>query len=593
MRLLVLFACLLVPLPARANLCEPVDVWRTGRHVETICRPVADERRLTVLDLGDDWVPPALEASEDDAPSYRATYLALAQERFDDAELDGQLAKRDQYLELYGIVPSLGVVHARLSDDDRHACHAKVDNAALAQIREALREESDATGRTRIATARALRTRLETARQKRKLADLEALAAVNATYRRSVDRLAVLETRIGAVRSIQEHLVCDGLLPSAPVSAAYNWQTRQAVATFQRGVMSLPDGILEEDTRDALLLESRERDFRTALRVLRARVGATRGLLEDGTAGAGEATVLDRQLIPHRTLQISGRDPLDHAAPDLVSQATEAAARALDWVDARSVRAFLDAPHTRPVGVELPTLPEYHTTAMDLAIEIDPGDIPRYRYPRKNEVVRRPALTVFAIVGEKRIPLARWPTTVGGWQYENTSGGIRRRWKASPVGPRVWRDLYVGPSWLPPETTPDRELVRSAGGRSTLARELLGPSYRAAFGVAAFVHVAAHGSGDKLTYSDEGIRTHGTGNLVSLANGVSHGCHRLLGHDVMKLASFVLARRTTIRHGDTPTHYRRTIQSGGTFKIAINSLGYRYELDPPISVTVLPGHVLR
>lgn len=588
-----MIACLLVPLSARANVCDPVDVWRTGTHVETVCRPVAEDRGLTVLDLGDDWVPPVFAADGSDAPAYQATYLALAQERFDDAGLDGKLAKRDRYLELYGIVPSLGVVHARLGDDVRHACHAKVDDEALAGLTDRLSEESAATGRARIATARTLRTQLEATRRKKQLVDLDAVAAISAAYRRSVDRLIALETRTDAIRSVQAHLACDGLFPSPPVDGVYTWHTRQALATFQRGTMYLPDGILEQDTRDTLLLDSGERDFRTALRVLRARVSAASGLVEDGTAGTGEATVLARELVPARTLRVAGHDPLEHAAPDLTSAATEAAARALGWTDASAVRAFLDSPHERYVAVELPAAPEYHSATMDLTIEIEPGDIVRYRRPRANEIARRPALTVIALVGEQRIPLARWPTTIGGWQDENTSTGIRRRWKSSPVGPRVWRDLYVGPSWLPPETTPDRELVRGGGERSTLARELLGPSYRAAFGVAAFVHVVERGTGTKRTYSDEGIRTHGTGSLVSLANGVSHGCHRLLGFDIVKLANFVLAHRAVVRRGDTPTHYRRTVHSGGTFRIAIDSLGYRYELDPPIPVTVLPGRVLR
>jgi len=587
-RFLVL-ACLLVPLPARANLCQPVEVWRTGAHVETICSPLAVERGLTVLDLHDDWVPPALEGTEDDAPAYRSTYLALAQERFDDAGLDGTLAKRDRYLELYGIAPSFGVLHTRLADDDRHACHAKIDNAALAYTTERITEESAGTGRARIATAKTLRTQLERALRAKKLVDLEALAAVNTTYRRLVDRLTTVETRISAVRAVQEHLACDDLFSSPPISGAYTWQTRHAVATFQRATMHLPDGILDSDTRDALLLDSAERDFRATLRVLRTRVSAASGLIEDGTAGMGQSLVLDRELIPRATLHISGRAPLESAAGDHVSHATEVAARALGWSDARAVRAFFDARHTRHVGVELPNAPEYHSATMDLEIEIDPGDVARYRKARRDEVWRRPALTVYAIAGEQRIPLARWPTTIGGWQNENVKGDVRRRWKTSPVGPRVWRDLYVGPRWLPPDTTPDRELVRG----TALARELLGPSYRAAFGVAAFVHLTEHRTADAVTYADEGIRTHGTGNLVSLANGASHGCHRLLGYNVMELANFVLAHRTVIRRGDTPTHYRRTVRAGGTFRIAIDSLGYRFELDPPLPVTVLPGRILR
>ena len=92
---------------------------------------------------------------------------------------------------------------------------------------------------------------------------------------------------------------------------------------------------------------------------------------------------------------------------------------------------------------------------------------------------------------------------------------------------------------------------------------------------------------------DEGIRTHGTGNLASLTNGVSHGCHRLIGRNALRLADFVLAHRDHVPRGDTPTYYRRVVRSHGSFPVAIDSLGYRIELTPPIPVDVLPGRLHR
>jgi len=92
-----------------------------------------------------------------------------------------------------------------------------------------------------------------------------------------------------------------------------------------------------------------------------------------------------------------------------------------------------------------------------------------------------------------------------------------------------------------------------------------------------------------VVLDDQGIRTHGTGNLNSLASGASHGCHRLLGRNVVRLADFVLAHRLHVRRGDTPTYYHRVVRYGGSFPITIDSLGYRIELDPPIPVEVLDG----
>jgi hypothetical protein len=581
---------------ARADDCERIAIWRDGHTVGELCRGDASKHELAVLDLSDDWVPPVLAADEDGGPGYRSTYLALAQERFADAGGDAALAPADRYFELFGIAPSLGIVRVRLADEVRHRCHTAIDDAPLAAMPDRLIEEIGAQAAARIASAHGLRTELEHDRARRKLADLEALAAVDAYYRRAVDRLTTLEAHFAAVRTIQAHLECDRLFTSPPANEAYTWQTSAAVERFQRGAMILPTGIVDKPTRDALALDSRERDFRTALRVLRERVIAATGLIEDGTAGTGQRTVCGRELEPEATWQVRGHEPLDGAAPDLVSAATEAAARALGWQDADSAQAFLDALAASPsrvVGVPLPAAPPYHGAAMALSVEIDRGDVWRDPVPRWRDAPRRPALILYALDGDRRIPLVRWPTTVGGWQWQKVDGDIEERSKESPVGPRVWRDLFVGPRWLPPESTPDRELVRGTDGHAVLAREQLGPSYRAAFGLIAFVHLVAEQEHGKVVLEDQGIRTHGTGNLASLANGVSHGCHRLLGRNVIRLADFVLAHHDHVRRGEAPTYYRRVVRYGGSFPIAIDSLGYRIELVPPIPVDVLLGQIHR
>jgi len=393
---------------------------------------------------------------------------------------------------------------------------------------------------------------------------------------------------LATVRTIQAHLLCDGLFTSPPIDAAYTWQTAAAVQRFQRGVMILPSGTIDRTTLDAVAQGSHERDFRAALRVLRERVAAATGLIEDGTAGPGEGTVVGRELEPEATWRVPGHAPMDGAAPDLVSAAADAAARALGWSDADSAQAFLEELARSPsqvVAVALPRAPAYHGSAMALSVEIDPGEV----RPQRSGAPRRPALILYAHDAERRIPLVRWPTTIGGWQWQDLGGEIAQRWKPSPIGPRVWRDLLVGPSWLPPRSTPDRELVRGDDGRYVLAREQFGPSYRAAFGLIAFIHLREDLEGGRVVLDDQGIRTHGTGNLNSLASGASHGCHRLLGRNVVRLADFVLAHRLHVRRGDTPTYYHRVVRYGGSFPITIDSLGYRIELDPPISVEVLDG----
>lgn len=584
---------------ARADDCEAIAVWSDGKQTGSVCRDAAAKRELLVIDLSDGWTPLALApgpAGAAGAPGYRASYLALASERFGDAGSDAALAPADRYFELFGIAPSFAVVRARLADDSRHRCHEAIDDAALAGAPARLAEEPHAQAAARIASARALRAGLAHDQARARLPDLDALAATTAYHRRAVARLASLESHIAAVRALQAHLACDGLFRHPPLDGEYTWQTSDAVERFARGEMILPSGIVDTPTLDALRVPSRERAFRTALRVLRERVVAATGLIEDGTAGAGPATVLGRALEPEPTWRVRGHLPLEAAAPDLISAATETVARALGWRDPATALGFLDAvARSGATAVAVPqiALPAYHGAAIALAVEIDRGEVWRDPAARWRKPERRPALIVYAVDGERRIALVRWPTTIGGWQWEKVGGGVARRWKESPTGPRVWRDLFIGPRWLPPASTPDRELVRRGGGRSVLARELLGPSYRAAFGMIALVHLRERTSRTGVELDDQGIRTHGTGNLASLASGVSHGCHRLLGRNVVRLAGFIVAHRAHVRHGETPTYYRRVVRDGGAFPIAIDSLGYRIELVPPIPVNVLPGQVRR
>lgn len=578
-----------------AEVCDPIPIWRDGRHIGNVCRAEAAAHGLTVIDLRDTWVPPILAAGpHGPAPAYRATYLALAQERFDDAGLDGELAAKDRYLELFGIVPTLTVVRERLADDTRHRCHQAVNDTALAALTEPIVREK--VGRVKRTNARARRLRRALARDiaRGELAALDVPAMLEAFERYRVAWLVSVESRVAAVRTAQAHLACDKLLTARPIRGAYTWQTTRAIKSFQRGVMILPHGVLDEETREALLADSRERDFRTALRVLRARVIAATGLVEDGSAATGQALVLGRRLEPEQTWRVRGHLPLAHAAPDLVSPATEVAARALGWRDAASTLAFLTEHRVREVAIALPPLPSYHAAPMDLSIVIDRGDISYARPPQRRTTPRRPALIVYVRDGDRRVPLARYPTTIGGWQSEKReNGSIVTMWKESPPGRRVWRDLYVGPTWLPPDSTPDRELVRREGKRYVLAREVLGPSYRGAFGVVAFSHLAQIRTRGRVALAYRGVRTHGTGDVVSIAYGVSHGCHRLLGVHATRLGSFVLQHREHVRRGRQSTRYKRVVEHEGKFRVSITTRGYHIELVPPIPVEVLPGRIHR
>jgi len=390
----------------------------------------------------------------------------------------------------------------------------------------------------------------------------------------------------------------------------------------------IASGTIDAATRAVMLTDSRELVFRAALRVLRERVVDALGLIEDGSASGTFGQVLGRDLdAPQMRAVALDAAIAAQAAPDLISPAADAAAHALGWLDAQRLAEFfhaggLEPAPTRVVALRLPAPPAYHSAHMELRAEIDRGDV-EYGIPyrpdgtrRPTRVKRRPTLTLFARHNDGWIALARWSTTIGGWQQEVTdSGRVGMRYKESPVGARVWRDLIASPAWLPPTTTPDSELVRYdwQTHRHVLRRDLFGPGYRSAYGLTMLVHLkpvvaraartpardaelgteapeAGFGSNG---FFDQGARTHGTAFYDSILRGYSHGCHRLFNHLALRLTGFLLAHRQHIAHGPLRTLYTREVRHDGqTLGLRVLSRGDRYELTPPVPIEVLSGRVV-
>ena len=103
-----------------ASLLEPVEVWEGGKVARTIEASHAAEQGILLLDLGEDWTPYLFTDgySNDQKPlenGYRATYLALARGEFGN-DPQGEQAKEDKYLELYGILPTLHLSRERMRE---------------------------------------------------------------------------------------------------------------------------------------------------------------------------------------------------------------------------------------------------------------------------------------------------------------------------------------------------------------------------------------------------------------------------------------------------------------------------------------------
>jgi hypothetical protein len=524
--------------PATARPCDPVPVYAAGQPLGPVCAEEAAGRGLTVLSLADDWLPVLFSETADRPQPIRSRLVELANER-----LRGRAheqARRDRYFELHGIFPSFGVLGRRLLDERRHACHDQVPPAPT------------------VTTA-----------------------------------------------MVEAHLRCDGLLRAAPGRRSLSGARRRALAVHRRWHMVPGAARLDPELAALFSSGSRERDFRALLRALRERVADASGLLEDGSAAGQPGTVLGRTLDPReirlglaRAAATPIAGPGVTASPDLLSRATEAAAQALGWTSPGEARRWFASGRPRPgrVALPLPPLPPYHRAHMDLRVEIDRGDVvlapPDARTARRRQ--RIPTIVVLARGDDGReVALVRWPTTIGGWnRFEDEDGSTTLRYADSRVGPAVWRDLLATPTWYPPPGIPVRSLLDETPLGLRPRTEIIGPGYRAAYGLVALVHEEPPRA-PRTDLVDRGIRTHGTPAYRSVGRGNSHGCHRLYNHLAVRLGSFLLHHREHVRHGAPRQRYKRLIEwEEQQLALESDHRGYRFELRPPVPVEVRAGRVL-
>lgn len=433
------------------------------------------------------------------------------------------------------------------------------------------------------------------------LADIEALGEEK-RWRWSVGKWKRSYPQVEAVRAAQEHLVCEGMMSKVAYPGLFDHRVFIPLQAFQRKMMLGARSHLDAETRDSFVLDSRVADYRALMRGLRERVRAASGLIEDGSALGKWGTVFGQQLDTEEYRHPLPGVPMGNGAPDYLSPATEAAAKALGWTSAEAAIARLATMtdlKDLAIAVALPPPPPWHSPHMPLRAEIDRGDV-WYDYPvtpegkpRYQPIERRAHITLYTRHGDAEVALVRWPTTIGSWKKEVLEDGTTAyKYKNSDVGERVWRTLVAGPSWLPPKSTPNEDLVERRHGRYRAKRDIFGPSYASAFGLVMLIHNKPVQRGDETKYYDFGIRVHGSVSYRSIVRGTSHGCHRLFNHLAVRLGDFVLRHRKHTIEGPIPTSYGRTFtHKGHTIQVRIPSRGFGYTLDPPVPVNVLRGRV--
>ena len=229
---------------------------------------------------------------------------------------------------------------------------------------------------------------------------------------------------------------------------------------------------------------------------------------------------------------------------------------------------------------------------------IDRGDIfyDETPPPFRRIAPHRPTLTLFTLDHGVKRALVRWPTTIGGWADQRLAdGSLVQRWKESEVGPRVWRDLYAGPTWLAPKSTPDRELVKNLwNGHWALKTEEFGPGPHAAYGMILLEHLQAikpegrHRATRRQRHRHARLgerdvdRERHEPRLPSAVQPARGPARRLLA-----------APSQSRRARRAAEQYRRFVwHNDEMFKARIDTRGFLYELTPPVPVDVLKGNIL-
>jgi hypothetical protein len=555
-------------------LQQPVPLWENATATGVIDAATASSSGHVVIDLGEAWTPYLFtEGTTVDGQalvnSYRDTFLRLARGDFPD-DYHGKRAREDKYLELYGIMPTLRLLRDRMHAVAQLECVETLDLAPLDELE---------------------RVSLETS----------ASSSAPRNERRGPASQRLVRR---AVQAAQRRLRCEGFLPAAARDApgVLDANTRKALMEFERRHRIYGWGNLSGETLAMLRVAPREAELRSVVRVVTERAVHAAGVIEDGS------TQLLADGSPRTFVGLNGKQPV----PNLIAELQQRVVSAFGLQTPESALAWLDSLGDLPAdehhfaAFRGPTQPEYYSSGMDLRVQIDRGDVwydfPYDEHGRKlpQPVERRPELTVSVRYMGQSIPLARYGTTIGGWRSKQFGDAMMWKYQESPVGKRVWSEIVAAPVWMPPDTTPIKALLKPKPNAkaSEAPYEVnyytTGPGYASAFGLVAAYHnrfVERRGGAIEVGY-DEGIRTHGSVDYMSIMRRESNGCHRMHNHIALRLMSWLLAHRPHVRKGQEPLAFKRTLEyEAQLYPLQLDHGGYVFELDPPLEVEVLEGRI--
>ncbi|MCA9689927.1 MAG: L,D-transpeptidase [Myxococcales bacterium] len=589
-----------------------------GKPAKKITLDSAEARGLTVIDLGNDWVPYIFSektagVEDHTVNDYRARYIGLANNRVDD---DGEKLRAHErnFLELYGIPPTLGVIYREWQEAEAEvqSCleKAEFDPAVFTRFQGTIAYKGKNSGKKRLRSARYYQQRLDKAMRKKKIAKGDyAAAAEHPELARLHSEWREVQNEVDVIDHAQRRFRCEKLFVGNKGAGkfekgVYDSPTTHALARFEKKHNIMGWGHFKRDNLDMLGRSQAESMHQRLLRVVEERTVSAAGILEDGSAAAWRKDF--------RWKDAAGKE---HKLRDLSSEATEAVIKALDLATPERARKALDALSDLGGGdepfaalliaVELPPLPEYYGPDMKFDVLIDRGDI-WYDLPFDDEGnavsqprQRTPRWTLYTTYREQHIPIVHWRTTIGSWRNEvHDDGQVYYKYKNSDVGPRVWKEIVAAPTWIPPASTPPAELLKKSYKDGKFATRVnydeMGPGYKSAYGLVAAYHIKEvfDSEGNWKADFDNGIRTHGSVDYMSILRRYSHGCHRLYNMNAVRLFSFVLRHREFAREGETPLGFGRKINyEGKEYQIRLKSRGYKYRLAEPIPVEVTKGRI--
>lgn len=579
----------------------------------------AEARGYTIVDLSNTWTPyifsektPGTEDTT--ANDYRQNYIGLANDRID-SDGDPLPEHGHNFLELYGIPPSLAVIKAEwdAQDTDIEPCleQAGFDPEVFERFDgKIVYSRSGQNKRNRLARMRLARLKKDMRKAKLKFdvaEDLEA-AKTDPTTKASYESWREVQDEVDVIDHAQRRFRCEHLFNNGKDGrgkfdkGVYDSATTHALASFERKHDIMGWGHFKRDNLDMLARMPDEASHERLLRVVTERVVTSAGIIEDGSAAQWKG----------QKYRWKDADGNEHALRDLVTEYSAATVEALGMQTPESAEAALAKLsdlgegnfENLLVAVKMPPKPAYYSENMTFSTVIDRGDV-WYEFPytddgkkKSQPRTRYPHLTLYVHYADQKIPLVHWRTTIGSWRNEYVDGKVMLKYKNSDVGDRVWKDIVAAPVWIPPPTTPPAELIKgkwkNGKFRKGVNYDEIGPGFRSAYGLVAAYHIkqSKDAEGNVVSEFDNSIRTHGSVDYMSILRRFSHGCHRLYNMDAVRMFAFVLQHRDYTRVGQIPVGVGRNLElDGRTYNMRIGTRGYKYELVEPIPVTVTRGRI--